>query len=94
MVIMMKTCSICDRKHYAKGLCRYHYHQKPEVKEKKRLYMKLYNQKPEAKAREKQNHWKKEVVNVPHFSKEVKNALIMDGLALQKVMIKRGIIQR
>jgi hypothetical protein len=35
---MKKVCRVCGAPHYAKGLCRKHYEQLPEVKEKHRAY--------------------------------------------------------
>jgi len=34
----MKRCLVCNGKGYAKGLCRKHYYQRPEVKEQQREY--------------------------------------------------------
>lgn len=47
----MKQCKICGGKHYAKYLCRKHYHQLPEVKTQEQEY----KQRPEVKARELEN---------------------------------------
>jgi len=66
------------------------YYQKPEVRAKQ----KAYQQRPEVKARNKERHWEKEVEQVPHFSKGVKRALILDGPVLERKMIRRGIIER
>jgi vacuolar-type H+-ATPase subunit E/Vma4 len=49
--------------------------------------------KKEIQARRDKSQWEKEVANVPHFSKAVKNALVMDGQTLNKLMVKRGIIK-
>jgi len=65
-----KTCSVCGFPHYAKGLCKTHYSQRPERKAYKKAYsqrperkahMKAYHQRPEAKAYMKAYHQRPEV---------------------------------
>ena len=51
----VRTCSSknCKGKYFAKGFCRRHYRQIPEVKVKEKEYSKKRNQMPEVKARTK-----------------------------------------
>ena len=86
--------------HYARGLCRKCYYQRPEVKEykkeyyqrpevKERLkdYCKEYYQRPEVKYRNKYVNPEKKLrktLEKYHFSKETKEALVTDGILLDK----------
>ncbi len=58
------TCSECEKKHYALGVCQYHYNhlqknkerrkeyqRRPEVKKRKKEYLKEYFKRPEVKKR-------------------------------------------
>ena len=51
----VRTCSSknCKEKYFAKGFCRRHYRQIPEVKAKEKEYSKKRNQMPEVKAKQK-----------------------------------------
>ena len=51
----VRTCSSknCKEKYFAKGFCRRHYRQIPEVKVKEKEYSKKRNQMPEVKAKQK-----------------------------------------
>ena len=55
---MGRSCTKCDKKHYAKGLCKNHYESSDEYKYKQREYYK----KPE-------NKKKKAIVNSRHYKK-------------------------
>jgi hypothetical protein len=59
----MRICSLCEKKHYAKGLCYFHYNRSKEFKEKRKAYYQLpnikirqkeYKQQPEYKAKQKE----------------------------------------
>jgi len=45
----MRKCSLCDKKHYARGYCKKHYEQLPDQKAKRHIY----GQRPEVKAKNK-----------------------------------------
>ena len=51
----VRTCSSknCKEKYFAKGFCRRHYRQTPEVKVKEKEYSKKRNQMPEVRAKQK-----------------------------------------
>ena len=60
----VRTCSSknCKEKYFAKGFCRRHYRQIPEVKAKEKEYSKKRNQIPEIKAKRKAHYAKPEVL--------------------------------
>jgi len=60
-------------------------------RERINAYARNYQHTPKAKERRLRLKWEKEVANVPHFSPEVRNALVEDGLTLSTLMAKRGI---
>jgi 5-methylcytosine-specific restriction endonuclease McrA len=62
---MGRSCTKCDKKHYAKDLCKNHYESSDEYKYKKREYYK----KPE-------NKKKKAIVNSRHHKKNRDNLLL------------------
>ena len=117
----MKLTTCGHEPHYARGLCRKCYYQRPEVKEYKKEYYqrpevkehrkdyrKEYYQRPEVKEHQKEylKEYQKEFIQRPevkyrnkyvnpekklrktlekyHFSKETKEALVTDGILLDK----------
>ena len=56
-----KVCSVCGGTYFARGLCKKHYYQRPEVKAKQKEYQPRYHQRPEVKARKKEYRQRRRV---------------------------------
>lgn len=82
-------CCKCHKSHIINKE-KHNLKQRKEREYYKQKKIKLIEKTPELKQKNL-----KESVNIlfPHFSKQVKKAVIMDGLVLNKLMVKRGIIK-